>query len=118
MREMIDYIVRIIILWTVGNLGGVFFRFLIVIGRIELFGYERRKFFPPKEGLIWIHNHPSLWEVLILNFLSWPIYLFWPSFTPYSTPEIKNYFQKKNILSFPNMGFRILSQSEWEQKHF
>lgn len=90
---MIDNIVKMIILWTIGNIAGIFFRLLVIFGRIELVGYDWRKFIPPK---VMYHNHPSLLEVLIMPLLLWPVYLFWPSYAPYSTPEVKNYFQKKN----------------------
>lgn len=83
-----------ILLWTIGLWGGILFWLLVLAGRIELSGYRMDKFNSLDKGLLLFSNHPSLLEPIILCFLFFPIYLFWLKATPYSTPDLKNYYQK------------------------
>lgn len=94
MKEKIDNLTRLILLWTIGVLGGVLFCFLKIFRKIEVIGFDIRKFIPPKEGLIVIYNHPSLWEPGLMPFLLFPFFLFFLKFVPYSTPDKRNYFDK------------------------
>ena len=94
MKEMIDNLVKMVSLWTVGALGGVIFSLLRIFGRIKVLGFDAKKLYPNKKGLIVIYNHPSLWEPGLIPFLFFPFFLFSLRFTPYSTPDKKNFFDK------------------------
>jgi len=94
MKKIIDNLIRLILLWTIGALGGVFFSLLKIFGRIKVIDYEIRKFYPTKKGLIVIYNHPSLWEPGLMPFLLFPFFLFSSKFVSYSVPDRKNYFDK------------------------
>lgn len=48
-----------------------------------------------KIGLIILSNHPSLFETLFLPILLWPRFTFFPSLTPVSTPDEKNFMKAK-----------------------
>lgn len=91
---MFKNLMRTVVLWTVGILGGVLFSLLRLFRRIEIKGYKLRKLIPPKEGMIVIYNHPSLWEPCLLPFLFFPWYLILPNMIPFSTPDKANYYQK------------------------
>lgn len=84
----------LLVVWTIGLLGGLFFSFLKLIGKVKIQGYEKRKLIPGLRGLILIFNHPSLWEPALLPFLFFPLYLFNSKFIPISTPDKINYYQK------------------------
>ena len=94
MKETIENLERLFVFWTLGILGGIIFFIFRLTKRIEIEGYKIKKFIPSKEGLIIIYNHPSLWEPGVLPFLLFPFFLFSLKFTPYSTPDKKNFFDK------------------------
>jgi 1-acyl-sn-glycerol-3-phosphate acyltransferase len=84
----------LVLVWTIGVLGGISFWLLVLFGRIRLKGYQRRKFNPGNKGLVLISNHPSLLDPIILCFLFFWSYLFSFKRIPYSTPDKKNYYDK------------------------
>jgi len=94
MKEMIEDIERLFVLWTLGFLGGILFFIFRLAKRIEITGFEIKKFIPPKEGLIVIYNHPSLWEPGAIVFLLFPWFLFYKSLIPYSAPDKTNFYDK------------------------
>ncbi len=100
MKEKIEDLIRLVLIWTVGILGGISFLLLKLFGRIKVQGYEKRKFIPPKERLIIIYNHPFLWEPAVIPFLFFPFYLFYPNLIPFSTPDTKNYYNRWWFLPF------------------
>ena len=83
-----------ILAWTVGILGGLFFWALRATNRIKLEGLDRTTFHPKKDGLILVHNHPSLWEPLMFPFIFFPWYLFSLRYVALSTPDKENYYDK------------------------
>ena len=84
----------LVLVWTIGVLGGVSFWFLVLLGRIRLKGYQMKKFNPENKGLVLISNHPSLLDPIILCFLFFWNYLFSFKRIPYSTPDKQNYYDK------------------------
>jgi 1-acyl-sn-glycerol-3-phosphate acyltransferase len=80
--------------WSIGLLGGLFLWVLRITGRVEIKGYDRRNLDPKNRGLILIHNHPSLWEPVLLPFIFFPRYLVSYRFIPFSTPDKHNYYDK------------------------
>jgi len=94
MKEKIGNSIKLAVLWTIGALGGTLFFLLIIFGRIRLTGYDIKKLYPSKKGLIVIYNHPSLWEPGLLPFLFFPFFLFSLKFAPYSAPDKRNFFDK------------------------
>ena len=83
-----------IYLWIIGLVGGSLFWLLRKTKRIEVYGYEKRKFNVEKTGLVLITNHRSLWEPVILPFLLFPWFLFSSKFIPYSLPDWENFYKK------------------------
>ena len=94
MKEKVGNSIKLAVLWTIGALGGTLFFLLRIFGRIRLTGYDIKKLYPTKKGLIVIYNHPSLWEPGLLPFLFFPFFLFSLKFTPYSAPDKRNFFDK------------------------
>ena len=94
MKEKLDNLIKLVALWTVGVLGGVLFSLLKIFGRIKVIGFDTKKIYPNKKGLIVAYNHPSLWEPGLIPFLFFPFFLFSLRFTPYSTPDKRNFFDK------------------------
>lgn len=94
MKGKIDDLTRLFVLWTFGILGGILFTILRMCGRIEATGFDIKKFIPPKEGLIIVYNHPSLWEPGVIVFLLFPWFLFFKSLIPYSAPDKVNFYDK------------------------
>jgi len=84
----------LVVVWSIGLLGGLLFWLLRMTKRVKVDGYDRRKLIPKDRGLILIHNHPSLWEPALLPFLFFPWYLFSLRFVPFSAPDKKNYYDK------------------------
>ncbi len=90
MKEKIKFL---ILVWTIGFLGGLFFWFLRLIKLIDVLGYEKRKLSPCPSGLICFYRHPSLREPVVLPFLFFPRFLFDLRFLPFVTPD-ENYYRQ------------------------
>jgi len=97
---MIKKIKLFLAVWTVGLFFGIIFWLLKLTKRVEVFGYEKRKFTPRDKSLIVICNHPSLWEPGLLPFLFFPWYLVSLKFVPFSLPDKKNFFDKNWFAPF------------------
>jgi len=80
--------------WTLGLWGGLVFCLLRLAGVIRILGYQKKKFIPPKGGLIVIYRHPSLREPAFLPFLFFPWFLFDSRFVPFSTPGKVDHYDK------------------------
>jgi len=89
-----DKIKWLILAWTIAFFGGIIFWLLRITRRIQIQGYKKPKLNPKPKGLILIHNHPSLWEPILLPFLFFPRFLFDFSFIPFITPDKKYFFEK------------------------
>lgn len=85
--------------WTFGIAGGLILLILRIFGRLELRGNIIRAK-EPNKGLLLISNHPSLWEAAIFPFLFFPNYLWNTSFVPLSTPDKKNFYDKRWFIFF------------------
>lgn len=85
--------------WTFGIAGGLILLILKIFGRLELRSniISTKK---PNKGLLLISNHPSLWEAAIFPFLFFPNYLWNSSFVPLSTPDKKNFYDKRWFIFF------------------
>lgn len=98
MKEKLNKLFLIFYVWTMGLFGGVIFLLLKILKRVEIEGYEKWKSLPlllKKDlRLLAVSNHPSLWEPMVLPFLFSRWYLFFPSTTPFSTPDWNNYYNK------------------------
>lgn len=106
MREKFKKLLLIFYFWTLGFVGGILFWLLRIFGRVEVQGYRLKKLIPPKEGLIVIYNHPSLFEPALLPFLFFPWYLFSPRMIPFSTPA-KEYYDQWWFLPFRPVSIPI-----------
>ena len=85
--------------WTFGIVGGLMLLVLRIFGRLYLRGSiigDKE----PNKGLLLISNHPSLWEAAIFPFLLFPNYLWDLSFVPLSTPDKKNFYDKRWFVFF------------------
>ena len=65
MKEMIDNLERLVLLWILGLLGGIIFSLRKVFGRIKMVGYERKKFISQQEEVIVIFDYPFSWKPVI-----------------------------------------------------
>lgn len=85
--------------WTFGIAGGLILLILRIFGRLKLRGniISAKE---PNKGLLLISNHPSLWEAAIFPFLFFPNYLWDASFVPLSTPDKKNFYDKRWFIFF------------------
>ncbi len=91
--SMIDKIILFGTVYTIGLLlGGLLYLFK-ALKIIRISNWER---FPRRQGnLILVSNHPSLLEPFLLPALFFRDYIFHPfRFTPWSTPDKKNYYDR------------------------
>ena len=90
MQKIIDLVVFLIVIYSVGVVLGLAFLLLKVTGRIKVLHPER---FPRKESFLLVSNHPSLADPIVVLYLFFPDMLFHPlKFTPLHTPDIKNFY--------------------------
>lgn len=83
----------VLLVWTVGILGGTIFLVLQALKRIDIKGKIDKKCCE-KKGLLIVSNHPSLCESALLPFLFFPLYLWGTKFVPISTPDRGNFYDK------------------------
>ena len=95
-----DKIKWLILAWTIALFGGIVFWLLRLTKRNQVKGCKDIKLNSKPEGLILAHNHPSLWEPILLPFLFFPKFLFNLNFIPFITPDRRNFFEKWWFLPF------------------
>ena len=82
----------LLLVWSIGFLGGVLLYLLRLLGVIRVKGYKSWKFEPDKrKGLVVLFRHPSMKETVILPMLLFPRYLLNLSLIPHQTPDTKWY---------------------------
>lgn len=95
--KLVDKIVILVSVYTIGVLLAVLLNLLRVLGRIRILHWER---FPRyrdnpelyKNGLIAVCNHPSLLDPILISALFFREYLLHPfKLSPWNTPNKKNY---------------------------
>lgn len=84
----------LVVAWTLGLWGGLFFCLLRLAGVVKISGYQKRKIIPQEGRLVIIYRHPSLREPALLPFLLFPWFLFDSRLVPFSTPDKVDYYSK------------------------
>lgn len=91
MQKIIDRVVFLIVVYSVGLVLGLAFLLLKVTGRIKILHPER---FPRrKENFLLVSNHPSLIDPVAILYLFFPDVLFHPlKVVPFHAPDVKNFY--------------------------
>ena len=82
--------IRFAALWVIYSLIGLGILLLYLFGRIRI----RGAFAHGVRPLVIVSNHPSLWEPVLLNWFTWPRFMWDYRYIPFSTPDASNYLGK------------------------
>lgn len=120
--KLVDKLVILVAVYTIGVLLAVLFNLFRVLKRIRILHWER---FPDyrcnpelyKNGLIVVSNHPSLLEPILLPALFWKEYLLHPiQLSPWSTPDKTNYYDKWYLFWLRPVAIPINRNNQWEAR--
>jgi len=91
MKKIINLVVFLTVIYSVGIVLGLILFLLKITGRIKVLHPER---FPRrKKSFLLVSNHPSLADPIVVLYLFFPDMLFHPlKFTPFHTPDKNNFY--------------------------
>ncbi len=111
--KITEKILQILVIYTIGIVGWLLFKLLLLFKRIKVVSYQEEPF-QFQNGLLVVSNHPSLLEPILIPFLFFR-FVFWHpiKFCPINTPDKKNYYDKCFWFWIRGFSIPVDRKSRW-----